>query len=111
MTRLLRHDPSVLLEENGAVEFKILSPMYASKFASSPHWSIRTWLSYLPRRGGPKQRLLYCLDPCSDTILCHRAIQGHSGGTQIDPTLQDTVLLPSDFAEYIYHVGSSHDME
>ena len=28
----------------------------------------------------------------------------------IDPTLQDNVLLPSDFAEYIYHVGSSHDL-
>ena len=28
-----------------------------------------------------------------------RAIQGHSGGTHIDPTLQDNVLLPDDFAE------------
>ena len=24
-------------------------------------------------------------------------------------SLQDNVLLPSDFAEHIYHVGSSHD--
>ena len=29
---------------------------------------------------------------------------------QIDPTLQDNVLFPSDCAEYINHVGSSHDM-
>ena len=28
----------------------------------------------------------------------------------INLTLQDNVLLPSDFAEHIYHVGSSHDM-
>ena len=28
----------------------------------------------------------------------------------MDQALQDNVLLPSDFAEYIYHVGSSHDM-
>ena len=41
------------------------------------------------------------------SILCFRS---HSGGNQIDPALQDNVLLPSDFAEYIYHVGSSHDM-
>ena len=27
----------------------------------------------------------------------------------MNPTLQDNVLLPSDFAEHIYHVGSSHD--
>ena len=37
MIRLLRHDPSVLREEDGAVEFKILAPIFASKFASSPH--------------------------------------------------------------------------
>ena len=51
------------------------------------------------------------MDPHSaDTILHLRAIQGHSGGKHINPTLQDNVLLPSDFAEHIYHVGSSHDM-
>ena len=45
MTRLLRHDPSVLREEDRAVEFKIMAPMFASTFASSPHWSSRTWPS------------------------------------------------------------------
>ena len=30
--------------------------------------------------------------------------------TLIDPTLQDNVLLPNDFAEHICHVGSSHDL-
>ena len=44
------------------------------------------------------------------TILFLRAIHGHSGENQIDPLLHDNVLLLSDFAEYIYHVGSSHDM-
>ena len=39
-----------------------------------------------------------------------RAIQGHCGGKHIDFTLQDNVLLPSDFAEHIFHVGSSHDL-
>ena len=29
---------------------------------------------------------------------------------QINPALQDNALLPSDFGEYIHHVGSSHDM-
>ena len=28
----------------------------------------------------------------------------------MNPTLQDNVLLPDDFAEHIYHVGSSHDL-
>ena len=45
-----------------------------------------------------------------ETFLHLRAIQGHSGGTHIDPTLQDNVLLPDGLAEHIYHVGSSHDL-
>ena len=29
--------------------------------------------------------------------------------TLVDSTLQDNVLLPSDFAEHSYHVGNAHD--
>ena len=102
MTRLLRHDHSLLREEDGVVVFEILAPMFGSRFASSPHWSIRTWLSYLQKGGGPKKRFQHCLEPYpAETIQYLRAIQGHSGGKQIAPTLQDNVLLPSDFAEYI----------
>ena len=38
-----------------------------------------------------------------------RAIQGHSGGTLVDPTLQDNVLLPNDFVEYIHHTGNINE--
>ena len=34
-----------------------------------------------------------------------RALQGLSGRSLIDPTLQDNVVIPSDFFQYIYHVG------
>ena len=44
----------------------------------------------------------------ADTILYFRAIQSPSGGKHINATLQDNVLLPSDVAEHIYHVRSSH---
>ena len=33
------------------------------------------------------------------------ALQGHSGRSPIDPTLQDNVLIADDFFQYIYHVG------
>ena len=57
------------------------------------------------------KRFQYCLNPnSSEHFLYFRAIQGHSGGTLVDPTLQDTVLLTDDFAEYIHHVGNAHDM-
>ena len=31
--------------------------------------------------------------------------KGHSGRNPIDPTLQDNVLIPNNFFEYIYHIG------
>ena len=63
MTRLLRHDRTVLRDEDGAVEFRILASMFHSKFTSSLYWSIRTWLNFLQRGGGPKKRFQFCVDP------------------------------------------------
>ena len=54
--------------------------------------------------GGNKKRFQYCTDP-SGAILYLRALQGHSGSNLIDPTLQDNVLNPNNFFQYIYHVG------
>ena len=34
-----------------------------------------------------------------------RALQGRSGRNPIDPTLQDDVIIQSNFFQYIYHVG------
>ena len=63
MTRLLRHDQTVLREKDGAVEFRILASMFLPKFTSSPYWSIRTWLNHLQKEGGAKKRYQYCVDP------------------------------------------------
>ena len=62
-------------------------------------------------KGGPKERFQNCLIPnSSQRFLYFRAIQGHSGGTLVDPTLQDNVLLPDDFAEHTYHIENAHLM-
>ena len=42
-------------------------------------------------------------------FLYLRAIQGPSGST-INPELQDNVLLPEGFTEYIYHVGNGKEL-
>ena len=111
MIRLLRPDDTVPREDDGAVEFQDLASISRSEFTSFSHWSIRTRLSFLHRGGGVKKKFQYCVGPSSlETLLFLRAIHGHSVGKRIDPTLQDNVLLPNDFAEHIYHVGSSHDM-
>ena len=48
-------------------------------------------------KGGGQRRRQYCLNPDSSKhFLYFRAIQGHSGRTLVDPTWQDSVLLPDD---------------
>ena len=54
--------------------------------------------------GGNKKIYQYCTDS-SGVILYLRALQGHSGRYLIDPSLQDNVLIPNNFFEYIYHIG------
>ena len=39
-----------------------------------------------------------------------RAIQGHSGESAVDPALQDNVLLPKGFTEYLCHVGNANEL-
>ena len=39
-----------------------------------------------------------------------RALQGHSGRNLIDPTLQDNVIIQSNFFQYIYHVGCAFNL-
>ena len=58
----------------------------------------------MARGGGNKKIFQYCTDS-SGAILYLRALQGHSGRSLIDPTLQDNVIIPDGFFKYIYHVG------
>ena len=54
--------------------------------------------------GGEKKRFQYCTDS-SGTILYLRALQGHSGRSLNDPSLQDNVIIPDGVFKYTYHVG------
>ena len=71
----------------------------------SRHWSDEKWKSELAGGGGHKKRFQYCTDMSGQEILYLRALQGHSGRNPIDPSLQDNVLIPNDFFEYIHHKG------
>ena len=55
--------------------------------------------------GGHKRRVQYCTDSSRQEIVYFRALQGHSGRNPIDPSLQDSVLIPNKFFEYIYRIG------
>ena len=59
----------------------------------------------MARGGGHKKRFQYCSDPSGKEILHLGALQGHSGRSLIDPSLQDNVVILDGFFKYIYHVG------
>ena len=54
--------------------------------------------------GGAKIIFQYCTDD-SGIIIYSRALQGHSGRNLIDLSLQDNVVIPSNFFQHIYHIG------
>ena len=67
----------------------------------SQHWSDEMRKCTMARDGGNKKRFQYCTDPSGQEILYLRALQGPSGRTLIDPSLQDNVLIPNNFFECI----------
>ena len=79
--------------------------IFGSNFEYSQYWSDEMWKSGMAGAGGKKKRFQYCTDPSGQEILYLRALQGHSGRNLIDPSLQDNVLIPNDFFEYICHIG------
>ena len=91
-------------EEDGAIEFWRLKDYLRNDFVRSQHWSDEMWKSKMEGGGGNKKRFQYCTDSSGQEILYLRALQGHSGRNLIDPSLQDNVLIPNNFFEYIHHI-------
>ena len=52
---------------------------------------------------GNKKIFQYCTDSRRE-ILYFRALQGHSGRNLVDPSVQDNVLSPDNFFEYICRI-------
>ena len=108
MTQMLRHHGSHR-EDDGAIKWNTLLTRLCRDFEkeNAGRWSNKEWL-HLLQRGSDKKRFQQCLK--SDCLIIYmRAIQRHSGGTKVDPTLLDNVLIPYNWSEYLYHVGCSHD--
>ena len=103
LNTLLRHG-QLPREEDGAIEFWRLKDL-RNNVEHSQHWSDDMWKSKMAGGGGNKKRFQYCTDPSGQEILYLRALQGHSGRNPIDPALQDNVLIPDNFFEYIDHIG------
>ena len=96
-------------EDDGAVHFWRLKENLQSQFPQSVYWSDDRWKACLAAAGGVKRRFQYCTD-VSGTSVYFRALQGHSGRILIDLSLQDNVVIPSGFFQYIYHVGCAFNL-
>ena len=104
LSTLLRHG-HLLREDDGAIEFWRTEDDLQKHFLYCHHWSDEKWKSSTARGGGNKKRLQNCTNSSGQEILYLRALQGHSGRNLVDPSLQDNVLIPDDFFEYINHIG------
>ena len=56
-----------------------------------------------------KRRFQHCTDD-SGTIVYFRALEGHSGRNFIDTSLQDNVVIPSNFFQHVYHIGCAFNL-
>ena len=98
MIHLLRHSQKVYREEDGAVHFWRMRENLQNPFTQSIHWSDDRWKACL------------AVTDDSGTIVYFRVLQGHSGLNLIDPSLQDNVVIPSNFFQYIYHIGCAFNV-
>ena len=90
-------------EDDGAVHFWRNKEHLQNQLPQIPHWSGDRWKACLAAEGGAKRRFQYCNDK-SGIIIYFRALQGHSGRNLIDPSLQDNVVIPSNFFQHIYQL-------
>ena len=88
-------------EEDGAIQFWRIKENLQNQFPQSIHGRDDRWKACLAAGGGVKRNFQYCTDD-SGTIVYFRALQGHSGRNLMDPSLQDNVVIPSNFFQYIY---------
>ena len=106
---LLRHSQQVQREDDGAVHFWRIKEHLQSQFTQIPFWSDNRWKACLAAGGGAKWRYQYCTD-VSWKIVYLRALPGHSGRNLIDPSLQDNVVIQSEFYHHIYHIGCAFNL-
>ena len=109
VTFLLRHSQQMHREEDGAVHFWRMKENLQNQFPQPIHWSDARWKACLAAGGGVKRRFQFCTDD-SGTVVYFRALQGHSGRNLIDPSLQDNVVIPSNFFQHIYHIGCAFNL-
>ena len=109
VVNLLRHCQTIQRVDDGAVQFWRIKFYLRNQFPQNQYWSDDRWKACLAAGGGSKRRYQYYID-ISGTIVYLRALQGHSGRSLIDPSLQDNVTIQCGLFQHIYHKGCAFNL-
>ena len=95
-------------EEDGDDWILVIKGLSSERFCEL---STLVW-RYVEEQDGRRRRqqekfLIFVLIRQDKKFFYLRVLHGHSGRNPIDPTLQDNVLIPDNFFEYIHHIGSA----
>ena len=106
---LLRHCQTIQREDDGAVQFWRIKSVLQNQFPQIHHWSDDRWKVCLTAGEGTRRRYQYCTG-ISRIIVYLRALQGHSGRSLIDLSLQDNVIIQRGLFHHIYHIGCAFNL-
>ena len=109
VVNLLRQCQTIQREKDGAVQFWRIMFYLQNQFPQISGLSDDRWKACLAAGRGAKKRYQYCID-VSGIIVYFRALQGHSGRSLIDPSLQDNVIIQCGLFQHIYHIGCAFNL-
>ena len=93
-------------EEDGAIEFWSIKDILRNEFcaiSTSVWW--KSGRALWQKEEASRKDFKIVLIHHGQEIIYLRALQGQTGRNPIDPSLQDNVLIPNDFFEYIFQIG------
>ena len=91
----------------GRYEFWRLKDDLWNRFEYSQYWSDDVWKNKMAGGGGNKKSFQFCTDPSGQEIFTFELFKVIQDAILLScsPSLQDNVLIPNNFFEYIYHIG------
>ena len=82
---------------------------FKKKFDAASQWSINDWISFLEKGGGKDFNVAW-IKTLPDTSCASEQFKDIQEVMLMILELQDNVLSPEGFTEYIYHVGNVSEM-
>ena len=99
MTQVLRHQGSHR-EDDGAMDWNTLLHVLCRDCENAPKWTNPEWFDLL-HKGSGKDRFQYCQN--SDGFIHYmRAIQGHSGGNNVESIIACTFLINTQHSDLFF---------